>query len=332
MAVIAPARPLFLFCILRACASHSFSKMPKLTVAVCQCACQQFNFDKTLAHLQKYSKEAVAKGAQLALFPEAFIGGYPRYSHFGAVIGQRTDAGRTEFLNYHRAAVPLKDGNEKSTEIQKIEEVARDENLFLVIGIIERDGGTLYCTVIYIHPEHGLVHSRRKLMPTGSERLVWGFGDVKDVKSVPFDKEISMGAAICWENYMPLLRYHIFSQNIQIYLAPTADGRDTWVPSMQHIAIEGRTYVLSANQFVKARDMPKGHPLPEEYSDPESVLTNGGSVIVDPFGKILAGPLFGEEGVLIAEIDTDECVKGKMDFDVCGHYARKDAFKLQVSE
>ncbi|CAF1258084.1 unnamed protein product [Adineta steineri] len=306
--------------------------MTKLTVAVCQCACQQFDFDKTLTHLQKYSKEAAAKGAQLALFPEAFIGGYPRYSHFGATIGHRTDGGRKQFLSYHQAAMPLKDGNEKSTELQKIEKIARTDNLFLIIGIIEQDGGTLYCAVIYIHPEHGLIHSRRKLMPTGTERLIWGFGDVKDVKAVPFDKNILMGAAICWENYMPLLRYHMFSQNIQIYLAPTADGRDTWVPSMRHIAIEGRTYVLSANQFVKTKDMPEGYALPEELSNPDSILTNGGSVIIDPFGKILAGPLFGEEGVLIAEIDTDECIKGKMDFDVCGHYARKDAFNFEIKQ
>ncbi|CAF0816774.1 unnamed protein product [Adineta ricciae] len=306
--------------------------MTKLTVAVCQCACQRFDFEKTLLHLQKYSKEAAAKGAQLALFPEAFIGGYPRYSHFGAVIGNRSDAGRQEFLEYHQAAISLTDGNDKSTELQRIEQVAREENLFLVIGIIERGGSTLYCAVIYIHPEHGLIHSRRKLMPTGTERVVWGFGDVKDVKAVPFNKDILLGAAICWESYMPLLRYHMYSQNIQIYLAPTADGRDTWASSMQHIAIEGRTYVLSANQFVQTKDMPSGYVLPKEFSNSESVLTNGGSVIIDPFGKILAGPLFGKEGVLVAEIDTDECIKGKMDFDVCGHYARKDAFTLTVKE
>ncbi|UJR09961.1 hypothetical protein I4U23_014185 [Adineta vaga] len=306
--------------------------MTKLTVAVCQCACQQFNFEKTLVHLQNFSKEASSKGAQLALFPEAFIGGYPRYSQFGAAIGHRSDAGRKEFLDYYRAAISLTDGTEKSNEIQQIEHIARDENLFLVIGIIERAGGTLYCGVIYIHPERGLIHSRRKLMPTGSERLIWGFGDVKDVKAVPLNRDISIAAAICWENYMPLLRYHMFSQNIQIYLAPTADGRDTWLPSMQHIAIEGRTYVLSANQFVQVKDMPDGYILPKELSTPNSILTNGGSVIIDPFGKILAGPLFGEEGVLVAEIDTDECIKGKMDFDVCGHYARQDAFTLIVKE
>ncbi|CAF3669345.1 unnamed protein product [Rotaria socialis] len=306
--------------------------MPKITVAVCQCACQEFNFDKTLAHLEKFAKEAVSKSAELALFPEAFIGGYPRYSHFGSVVGHRTDAGRTEFLNYYKAAICLNDGNDKSIEIQRIEEIARNENIFLVIGIIERDGGTLYCTVIYIDPQQGLINSRRKLMPTGIERLVWGFGDVKDVKPVLLTKDISMGALICWENYMPLLRYHLYSQNVQIYLAPTADGRDTWKASMQHIAVEGRTYVLSANQFVKVKNMPKEHSLPEEFSDSESVLTNGGSLIVDPFGNIIAGPLFGEEGVLVAEIDTDQCIRGKMDLDICGHYARKDAFLFQVKE
>ena len=306
--------------------------MPKVTVAVCQCACQEFDFDKTLAHLEKFSREAADKGAQLALFPEAFIGGYPRYSHFGAVIGQRTDAGRSEFLNYYQSAISLYDGDEKSTEIRRIEEVARNENIFLVIGVIERDGGTLYCSVVYIDPQQGLVHSRRKMMPTGIERIIWGFGDVKDVQPVRLTKEVAMGALICWENYMPLLRYHVYSQNIQLYLAPTADARETWVASMQHIAVEGRAFVLSANQFVKAKNMPKDHLLPKEFSDPESVLTNGGSLIVDPFGKILAGPLHGEEGILVVEIDTDQCIKGKMDLDVCGHYSRQDAFLFQVKQ
>jgi predicted amidohydrolase len=305
--------------------------MPKLTVAVCQCACQEFDFEKTLLHLEKYSREAASKGARLALFPEAFIGGYPRFSNFGTSIGTRSDEGREEFLRYYQGAISIKNPNEKSDEIQRIEQIARNENLFLIIGIIEKDGGTLYCSVIYIHPCEGFIHCRRKLMPTASERIIWGYGDVKDVKSIPFDKNISIGALICWENYMPLLRYHMYSQNIQIYLAPTADGRDVWIPTMQHIAIEGRNYVLSANQFVKTKNMPKEHPLPKEYLDQECVLTNGGSVIIDPFGKILAGPLYGKEGILIAEIDTDECIKGKMDFDVCGHYARKDAFRLIVN-
>lgn len=306
--------------------------MPKVTVAVCQCASQEFDFEKTLVHLEKFTKEAVLKGARLALFPEAFIGGYPRYSHFGSIIGHRSDAGREEFLNYYKGSISIRDGNDKSTEIHRIEEIARTYDIFLVIGIIERDGGTLYCTVIYVDPQQGLVSSRRKLMPTGIERLIWGFGDVKDVKAISLAKDISMGALICWENYMPLLRYHLYSQNIQIYLAPTADARDTWKASMQHIAIESRAYVLSANQFVQTKNMPKEHSLPEEFSDPECTITNGGSLIVDPFGKIIAGPLLGGEGILVAEIDTDQCIKGKMDLDVCGHYSRKDAFLFQVKQ
>lgn len=304
--------------------------MVKLNVAVCQCACQEFDFEKTVIHLEKFTAEAREKGAQLALFPEAFIGGYPRYSHFGAVIGQRSDAGRTEFLHYYQGAISIYDGNEKSPELQRLEEIARRYQIFLVIGVIERNQGTLYCTVIYLDPEKGLVHARQKLMPTGIERIIWGFGDIKDVTAVPLNKEVSIGALICWENYMPLVRYHLYSQNIQIYLAPTADARETWMASMQHIAVEGRVFVLSANQFVRAKNMPKEHPLPSEFSDPESILTPGGSVIIDPFGKILAGPLFNEEGVLVAEIDIDQCIRGKMDLDVCGHYSRKDAFIFQI--
>jgi len=210
-----------------------------------------------------------------------------------------------------------------------------DQNLFQeelkFYGLINEEG--LYKPSIKslnIDPLKGFVHSRRKLMPTGIERLIWGQGHIKDVKSIQFNPDISMSAIICWENYMPLLRYYVYSQNIQIYLAPTADGRDTWIPTMQHIAIEGRTFVLSANQFVKTINMPKEHPLPKEYSDPDSILTNGGSVIIDPFGKIIAGPLYGQEGIIIAEIDTDLCIQGKMDFDVCGHYSRNDIFQLII--
>jgi beta-cyano-L-alanine hydratase/nitrilase len=305
--------------------------MVKIKVAVCQCACQEFDFEKTLSHLEKYSREASLKGAELALFPEGFIGGYPRYSHFGSLIGCRSDEGREEFARYYEGSISIFNENEKSSEIQRIENISKNENIYLVIGIIEKDGGTLYCSVIYIHPLKGFVHSRRKLMPTGIERLIWGFGQIKDVKPIQFNKDISMSAVICWENYMPLLRYYIYSQNIQIYLAPTADGRDTWISTMQHIAIEGRTFVLSANQFVKTKNMPKYHPLPQQYSDPESILTNGGSVIIDPFGKILAGPLYHTEGIITADIDIDQCIKGKMDFDVCGHYSRNDSFKLIIN-
>jgi len=305
--------------------------MVKIKVGVCQCACQEFDFEKTFIYLEKYSHEAAAQGVELLLFPEGFFGGYPRYSHFGSLIGCRSDQGRDEYFQYYQSAIEIYDRNEKSSEIQRIETISRNENIFLVIGIIEKDRGTLYCSVIYIDPSKGLVHSRRKLMPTGIERLVWGFGKVQDVKSIELKKDISISAAICWENYMPLLRYHMYSQNIQIYLAPTADGRDTWIPTMRHIAIEGRTFVLSANQFVRTKNMPKHHPLPEEFADSESVLTNGGSVIIDPFGKILAGPLYGQEGLILAEIDTDQCIKGKMDFDVCGHYSRSDCFQLIVN-
>lgn len=304
--------------------------MPKLVVAVCQCASQEFDFDKTLKHMENFCLQAAEKGVQLILFPEALIGGYPRYSHFDTVIGQRTETGRIEYLNYYRNSMALYENNEKTNELQQIEALSHKMNLFLVIGIIERDGGTLYCSVIYVDPQQGLVHSRRKLMPTGVERLVWGFGDIKDVKSVSFNKNISMGALICWENYMPLLRYHLYTQNIQLYLAPTADARETWMPSMQHIAIESRSYVLSANQFVRKKNMPEKHPLPDRFTDPDDVICSGGSLIVDPFGKVLAGPLFGEEGILIAEIDTDQCIKGKMDLDVCGHYSRQDAFSFHV--
>ena len=195
-----------------------------------------------------------------------------------------------------------------------------------MIGVIERDGGTLYCTALFLSPAGELLGKHRKLMPTGAERLVWGTGDgsTMPVLDTPLGR---LGAVICWENYMPLMRMAMYAKGIQLYCAPTADARETWVASMRHIACEGRCFVLSANQFATPRRLP-GRTTRSTSPTPDDVLCTGGSVIVSPLGELLAGPETGGETILRAELDLDRIAEGKYDFDVIGHYARPDVFSL----
>jgi nitrilase len=200
-------------------------------------------------------------------------------------------------------------------------EWAQRLKLHLVIGVIERDGGTLYCTSLLFSPEGGLVAKHRKLMPTAMERLIWGMGDGSTMKVV--ETEIGrIGMAICWENYMPLYRQHLYQQGVQLWCAPTVDVREMWRTSMRHIAYEGRCFVLNACQRTVKEDWPedlRGVGVPIE----------GQSVIVSPSGDFLAGPTEGI-GLLTTEIDMDDIARGKFDLDVAGHYNRPDVFKLTV--
>ena len=207
---------------------------------------------------------------------------------------------------------------------------ARQAGAHLVIGVVERDGGTLYCAVLFFAPDGTLLGKHRKLMPTAAERLVWGFGDGSTMPV--FDTRIGrLGAVICWENYMPLLRMHMYSQGVQLYCAPTADDRETWLPTLRHIALEGRCFVLGCNQFARRRDYPADYPA-LQGDEPETIMSRGGSCIIDPLGRVLAGPVFNSQDILTAELDLDEIARGKFDFDVVGHYARPDVFRLVVND
>ena len=270
-------------------------------------------------------REAAAAGARLAVFPEVFIGGYPKGASFGTPVGMRKPEGRRDFARYHAGAVDL-DGPEIATLV----EAAAETGLFVVIGILERDGGTVYCTALFLDGARGVVGKHRKLMPTGAERLIWGFGDGSTMPV--FDTSLGrIGAVICWENYMPMLRMAMFDKGITIYCAPTADDRDAWASTMRHVALEGRCFVLSACQHITRGAYPADYDcaLGEE---PDTVLLRGGSMVVGPLGDVLAGPDFSGETILYAEIDTDEVIRGKYDFDVTGHYARPDVFRMIVDE
>jgi nitrilase len=268
-------------------------------------------------------REAAAEGARLVVFPEALIGGYPKGASFGAPIGMRKPEGRAAFARYHAAAIDL-DG----PEVDCLAEAARDTGAFAVIGVIEREGATLYCTVLYFDGAKGLVGKHRKLMPTAGERLIWGFGDGSTMPVFRTDFG-TVGAVICWENYMPALRMHMYHQGVTLYCAPTADDRDTWLPTMQHIAMEGRTFVLTACQYITRAAFGPDHES-ALGDDPDRVMMRGGSAIIGPLGQVLAGPDFSGEKVLYATLDPAEVMKAKYDFDVTGHYARPDVFQLTV--
>lgn len=291
-------------------------------VAVVQAASELFDTPTALQKAVSLIEECAAKNAQLAVFPEAFIGGYPKGSGFDTYVGRRTPEGRELFRRYCESAVEL-DG----PELEEIGMAAARGNITVVIGIIERLNHTLYCTAVTMGPDGKRSNYHRKLMPTGSERLIWGFGDGStiDVVDTPVGR---LGAVICWENYMPLLRYAMYAQGIEVYCAPTVDDRPTWQHTMAHIAVEGRVHVLSACQVLERSAIPE-ELRPELPSDQELAL-RGGSVIISPLGEVLAGPLFDQEGILYAEIDLDEKPGAHLDLDTVGHYARPDVFQLRV--
>lgn len=378
-----------------------------LTVGVAQCHTQPTT-PSTLSLLRTYTQRAAAKSISILLFPEAFLGGYPRTCNFGAAIGSRTAEGRDQYLNYVKSCVDLGDtargeedlwlkrklavdeetGRRGDGTREYLEDVARETGVFLVVGMVERAGGSLYCAVVFVDPVKGVVGKRRKVMPTGMERLVWAQGQPSNLKVVAATIKgvrVVMGAAICWENYMPLLRYALYSQGVNLWLAPTADPRATWEPLMKTIACEQRCWVVSGNQCIKTKDLPswvngkgdavggtevngtngtaqspagmtrrrssittktdenheiawrpKGATIEETQDaavqeDPSEFASAGGSCIISPQGQTVAGPIWNkDEELLYAEIDFEDCDRGRLDFDASGHYSRMDAFKLTV--
>lgn len=292
-------------------------------VAVVQAAPILFDKKACIAKVERLGREATKAGAQLVLFPEAFIPAYPRGMSFGTVVGSREDWGRDHWQIYWENALEV-----PGQDVQVLGDIAAQLGVYLTIGVVERDQahGTLYCSMLYFAPDGNLLHRHRKLKPTGTERLIWGEGSGSDLQVL--DTPIGrMGGLICWENYMPLARMALYQQNVQLYLAPTADQRDAWQASMQHIACEGRCFVLSCNQWV-TKDMYPSN-FQSDLADAPDLMCRGGSVIVSPLGEVLAGPLWEGEGVLYADLDLRACTRAKLDFDVVGHYARPDVFTYE---
>ena len=293
--------------------------------AVVQAGTPLFDKAATFVKLADLVSDAASRGAQLVVMPEAFVGGYPKGLDFGVRLGSRTAEGRDMFKRYAENAIEVPGGD---TDV--IGEIVAKAGVYLVVGVVERDGGTLYCTALYFAPDGSLLGKHRKLMPTALERVVWGFGDGSTLIAPKTDIGI-LGGAICWENYMPQLRLAMYGKGVEFYCAPTVDDRKVWLPTMQTIALEGRCFVLSACQYMERGHGPEDfHPIQGEAAD--TVLINGGSCIVSPMGEVLAEPVFGREIIQLAELDKDDIIRGKYDLDVVGHYARPDVFSLIVNE
>ena len=305
-------------------------KLSTVRVAVVQAAPALFDRDGSIAKASRLTAEAAAAGARLIVFPEAFVPAYPRGFTFGTAVGSRSPAGRRLWERYWANSVIV-----PSPATDALGVAARAAGAYLAIGVIERDGeasgGTLYCTVLYFGPDGRLLGKHRKLKPTAAERLIWGEGDGSTLTVL--DTEYGkIGGLICWENYMPLARTALYAKGVALYLAPTADSRETWQATLRHIACEGRCFVLGCNQYVTKAMYPSDLPCIEELTGQPEVMCRGGSAIVSPLGEVLAGPLYDREGILTAELDLAEVARAKFDFDVVGHYARPDVFQLKVNE
>ncbi|CAI6037826.1 carbon-nitrogen hydrolase family protein [Cohnella sp. JJ-181] len=298
-------------------------------VAVVQAAPRLFDRNSALERIAGSLREAAALGARLVVFPETFVSGYPRGLGFGAKIGSRSQEGRQLWQRHWESAIEL-----PGAETLLIGQAVREAGVYAVIGVVERAAefsrSTLYNTIAYFGPDGSLLGKHRKLMPTGAERLLWGQGDgsTLTVVDTPFGR---IGGLICWENYMPLARMAMYAKGVDILVTPTADARDTWQSTLRHIACEGRCFVLSANQYATAEDYPDDLPGETGPASGEDVC-RGGSAIVGPLGDYLAPPLYGESGILYADLDLGEIARSRFDFDAAGHYNRPDIFRLEVDE
>ena len=295
-----------------------------MKVAAVQAAPVLLDRDATIGKVVALADQAAAEGARLVAFPEAFVPGYPDW--VWRTRPWDADATALYARLYDQAVVV----GSPATEV--LAETAGRLGIWLSVGVDERDDqdSTIYNALLHFAPDGSLAARHRKLMPTGGERLVWGMGDGSGLEVVDtgFGR---LGGLICWENYMPLARAALYAQGIDVYLAPTWDNSEVWVPTLRHIAREGRTYVLGVTSCLRATDLPAGLPgRAGLYGDAGDWLSRGNTAIVGPEGEILAGPLTGEEGVLYAEIDARRARVARQQFDPVGHYSRSDVFRLVV--
>ncbi len=296
----------------------------RVMVAAVQAAPIVLEREATLDKLEALCAEAAGRGARIVLFPEAFIPAYPASTVFGPVFGG--------FLNpaagpaFRRLVANAVDVPGPTTD--RIGKLARAQRVHLCVGINERTPtGTLYCTLLLFGPTGELLQVRRKLVPTHDERMCWGPGPAVAPAAVPTEFG-PIGQLTCWENYMPLARFCLYRSGERIHLAPTADASDGWQATLQHIALEGRVFVIASNQYVTRAMYPSDFELKDALAQAPEVLCRGGSAILAPDGRYLAGPLYDAEGILTAELDLGEAVEARQLLDVAGHYSRPDVFRL----
>ena len=282
----------------------------------------------TIARAVTLVDEAAAAGAEMVIFSEAFIPGYPAW------IWRLRPGGDWSISEQAHARLLQNAVTLESDDLAPLSAAARRHKVTVVCGLNERDGelsrATLYNTVVVIGPDGVLLNRHRKLMPTNPERMVWGFGDASGLRAVDTPAG-RIGTLICWENFMPLARYALYAQGVEIYIAPTYDSGDAWIGTLQHIAREGRCWVVGSGNLIRGADIPADFPDRDRlYPNPEEWVNDGDSVVIAPGGEIIAGPLRREEGILFAEVDTARAITAKRALDVVGHYSRPDIFTLHI--
>lgn len=300
--------------------------MQTVKVAAVQASPVFLDRDATVEKAARLIEKAAGDGAGLIVFPETFVPTYPDWVWRTTPFSGQSAELFARLLD-QSVVVP-------SPATEALGEAAARASAYVSIGVNERDadGSTLYNTQLYFTPDGSLAAKHRKLVPTGGERLVWGMGDgsTLDIIETPFGR---LGGLTCWENYMPLARAALYAQGIDIYLAPTWDNSDVWVASMQHIAKEGRMFVVGVNFCIRGSDVPADIPHRDDlYGGDDDWLSRGNSVIVGPHGNVLAGPLVGEEGIITAELDASEARAARHQFDPVGHYARPEVLQLRVNK
>jgi nitrilase len=290
-------------------------------VACVQAEPVPFDRDATIAKLEGLVGDVASEGARLALFPETFIPVYPsnRWARFLAGWSDGADA-RDVFARLARQSIEI-----PGPHSDRLAEIARKHAVWLAVGVNELERGTLYNSLLVYSPDGDLALRHRKLMPTNHERLVWGLGDGGGLETISTDLG-KVGGLICWENLMPLARFALYQDGVEIYLAPTADDSEEWHESIKHIARESRAFVLSCCVFQRASSYPDDVPLAEG----DEIVGGGGSAILAPDGSYLAGPLWNEEGILYAELDPQLMYRARQRFDPAGHYHRPDVLRLQI--
>ena len=283
--------------------------------------------DATIEKLATLTKDAAAAGAQLVVFPETFIPAYPSSRWAKAFAGWADPRAKEAFALLRRESLEVPGPDER-----RLGEIAREHGVWLVTGVNEVDPerpGTIFNALLYHAPDGTLTQHHRKLVPTNHERLVWGQGDGGGLRA--FDAGLGrIGGLICWENYMPLARFALYESGVEIYIASTADDGDEWQSTLVHIARESRAFVVAPSHFQRAAAYPEEFPL-AELLEGVDVLGRGGSAILAPDGSYLAGPLYDEEGMLLAELDPARLFAERQRFDPAGHYHRPDVFQLDVT-
>jgi nitrilase len=281
---------------------------------------------RTIDKLATLTREAAQQGAQLVVFPEAFVPAYPSSAWARFLAGWNDPRGKAAYAQLARASLDV-----PGPDADRLGEIAREHEVWLVTGVNERDpsrSATIYNTLLYHAPDGSLALRHRKLVPTNHERLIWGPGDGSGLRALETLLG-RLGGLICWENYMPLARFALYESGVEIYIASTADDSDAWQSTLVHIARESRAFVIAPSHFQRRSAYPADFPLLDEL-ERYDIIGRGGSAILAPDGSYLAGPIYDEESILYADLDPQRLDEERQRFDPAGHYHRPDVLSLNV--